>query len=559
MKVNAGTHPVASSTPLERPSKTRPLPMFLLNDQSQLFNFKKIEKLNKQVLHPKSPVKSAPPISRVFPHRSWAPEKAHAVSFRAGDEHLIDSSFYSRFYDSERSELYFEQCFIIEKKLGEGSFGEVMQVRSRDDKCQYAVKRSREKFRCISDRKRKLDEVKKHEQLPPHPNCVRFIKAWEEKQRLYIQTELCSMSLQSYLDQHNFLPMSMIWKYFLDLLHGLHHIHSNGFIHFDVKPANIFLTRNGTCKIGDFGLVIDQSSDDVTNAREGDNKYMAPELLIGIFTSKADIFSLGIAMLEVACNLELPTGGLSWQLLRQGFIPPECVHKMPFDFYCIIQWLMTPDHTDRPDIQQVLKHSIIRNHKWQLAPLKVCLYCWDEIQWIFGLLIFLLMATFVEPIKTRMPKVAFFVGTMNRNVVGNEKTWNSSDSTEYSSDGDNTKNFLDQTDEHHCSDLLLTPDVQSASQSHLDPTPRNSSPVAHRAGTVPGHTSPGVSPLTHGRHKKILQNATDDFDFFVSDHSDVEEMDESKKYLPGKLTFSRPRNLIDMLNEVTDSDTSNLD
>ena len=40
-------------------------------------------------------------------------------------------------------------------------------------------------------RKRKLEEVSKHETLPVHPNCVRFYKAWEEKQHLYIQTELC--------------------------------------------------------------------------------------------------------------------------------------------------------------------------------------------------------------------------------------------------------------------------------------------------------------------------------------------------------------------------------
>ena len=45
---------------------------------------------------------------------------------------------------------------------------------------------------CMSlFRKRKLQEVAKHEKLPKHPNCVSFVKAWEERQHLYIQTELC--------------------------------------------------------------------------------------------------------------------------------------------------------------------------------------------------------------------------------------------------------------------------------------------------------------------------------------------------------------------------------
>lgn len=46
-------------------------------------------------------------------------------------------------------------------------------------------------------RERKLQEVQKHEQLPYHSNCVRFYQAWEERQRLYIQTELCCCRLVS--------------------------------------------------------------------------------------------------------------------------------------------------------------------------------------------------------------------------------------------------------------------------------------------------------------------------------------------------------------------------
>ena len=78
-------------------------------------------------------------------------------------------------------------------KLGEGSFGEVFQVCSRDDGKMYAIKKSHQPFRGALDRKRKLAEVEKHERLAHHPNCVQFHKAWEERQKLYIQTELCLM------------------------------------------------------------------------------------------------------------------------------------------------------------------------------------------------------------------------------------------------------------------------------------------------------------------------------------------------------------------------------
>lgn len=64
-------------------------------------------------------------------------------------------------------------------------------MQSKEDGKSYAVKKSQERFRGESDRKRKLEEVAKHESLPPHPNCVTFYRAWEERLHLYIQEELC--------------------------------------------------------------------------------------------------------------------------------------------------------------------------------------------------------------------------------------------------------------------------------------------------------------------------------------------------------------------------------
>ena len=44
-----------------------------------------------------------------------------------------------------------------------------------------------------SCRQQKLAEVEKHETLASHPNCLRFVNAWEERGLLHIQTELCQM------------------------------------------------------------------------------------------------------------------------------------------------------------------------------------------------------------------------------------------------------------------------------------------------------------------------------------------------------------------------------
>nr|CAB3264913.1 membrane-associated tyrosine- and threonine-specific cdc2-inhibitory kinase-like [Phallusia mammillata] len=553
-------NPLASSTPSEKLNRSRPLPKFIQNDKHHLFHFKKIQPGIDKALQPRSPVKSAPPVSRVFPHRSWAPEKAHAVSFRVADEPTGNSTMFSRFYNSDSSELYFEQCFIIEKKIGEGSFGEVMQVRSRDNSERCAVKRSREKFRSEADRKRKLDEVKKHEQLPSHPNCVKFIKAWEEKHRLYIQTELCRMSLQSYMEAQQSIPIQLIWKYFIDLLKGLYHIHSHGFIHFDVKPANIFVTENGSCKIGDYGLVVDRSSDDIDDAREGDNKYMAPELLEGVFSDKADVFSLGIAILEISCNLDLPSSGLSWQLLRQGYIPPECASKMPTDLCAMVRWLMTPDYKERPSVGQVLQHPVVLAYKQKLVPLNFFHQRFEALHRVICMLICFCLSFLAIPWEYCRKKISLPRAVSDKSIHQDLKAWDSSNSTVSSIEGDYINDLLEHVD-HNRSNMFLTPDVHNRSYSCFTPTPRNSSPLANRAPR-PNQDSPDISPLSHSKHRvakkaSMAQSMSDDFEFFLSDNSENEHSSDTDEAYREKLICSKPRNLLDMLNEVSDSDTSN--
>lgn len=51
---------------------------------------------------------------------------------------------------------------------------------------------------------------------------------------------------------------------------------------------------------------------------EGDREYIGPEILEGKYDKPADIFALGLIMLETAGNVELPDNGASWQKLRNG-------------------------------------------------------------------------------------------------------------------------------------------------------------------------------------------------------------------------------------------------
>ena len=97
----------------------------------------------------------------------------------------------------------------------------------------------------------------------------------------------------------------------------MRHIHDSGFIHLDLKPANILITFEGVLKIADFGMAAWWPAA-VGIEGEGDREYIGPEVLLGHFDKPADIFAFGLIMLEIAGNVMLPDNGASWQRLRTG-------------------------------------------------------------------------------------------------------------------------------------------------------------------------------------------------------------------------------------------------
>lgn len=116
------------------------------------------------------------------------------------------------------------------------------------------------------------------------------------------------------------LPEKEIWRIFDNMARAVLHVHSKGFIHLDIKPGNFFVAKDRTVKLGDFGkaIAVDKIDYLIETDVEGDTVYMAPELLNKKLSQKADIFSLGATLLELASSLNLPQNGPLWQKLRDG-------------------------------------------------------------------------------------------------------------------------------------------------------------------------------------------------------------------------------------------------
>lgn len=179
-----------------------------------------------------------------------------------------------------------------------------------------AIHREVDALRSLTaiDDETEVEEGKQH--------LVLFVEAWSFNNYYYIMTEFCEGgTLQAFLDEHKNYKVDefRVWKILIEIMSGLKFIHLKNFLHLDLKPANIFITFEGCLKIGDFGLATKLPILEKDFDLEGDRNYIAPELINDkIYTPFADIFSVGLIILEIATNIILPGNGTPWRKLRSG-------------------------------------------------------------------------------------------------------------------------------------------------------------------------------------------------------------------------------------------------
>ncbi|KAF5274558.1 hypothetical protein FQA39_LY07170 [Lamprigera yunnana] len=267
----------------------------------------------------------------------------------------------SPLYRKEDKEPYMYQVFTNVSKIGQGSFGDVYKALSKDDSKHYAIKVTNDTHFVVDK-----GEVRRLEIIPPHKNCIKFFMAWQEDYRIHIKMELCETSLDKYLQIYHNVDERTALEILIDVASGLQHLHSNEMIHLDLKPANVMISMEGVCKIGDFGLVVNLHEFDVNGKKitennlaisEGDSRYLSVEVLQKkIYTKAADIFSLGMLILETITDVILPTSGPNWVLLREGALP-ECYYKLdltPF-FRQLIEKMLIKNYKLRPTIDAILQ------------------------------------------------------------------------------------------------------------------------------------------------------------------------------------------------------------
>jgi len=253
----------------------------------------------------------------------------------------------------------FNQDFDVIDQLGNGSFGTVYKCLSRLDGCMYAVKAAKRKAKGAADRDRMLKEVYALAALSDQADTaafhiVRYHQAWMEENRLYIQIELCSFTLDTEIKK-GALSVKRRYKLLREILLALGFIHRNSMVHLDIKPENIFV-KNDQYKLGDFGLVSKVGYN--KDVEEGDSRYMSMELLNAgncDDLTKNDIFSMGVTMYQICSGRDLPMNGQEWQDIRSCVLKP--FQDTPLEMEMIVKEMMNPQPSKRPKPSELLKNN----------------------------------------------------------------------------------------------------------------------------------------------------------------------------------------------------------
>ncbi|KAJ7989275.1 hypothetical protein DPEC_G00317790 [Dallia pectoralis] len=200
------------------------------------------------------------------------------------------------------NKLLWKKDYKIIKKIGEGTFSEVVKAQSLRDGKYYACKTMKQPISSL-EQANNLREVQAMKRLNPHPNIIQLHELIFDKESgiLSLVCELMEMNIYEFLrGRQKPLPESKVRHYMYQLCKSLDHMHSNGIFHRDVKPENI-LIKQDVLKLGDFGSCRSLYSKPPHTEYISTRWYRAPECLLtdGFYSHKMDMWSVGCVFYEI--------------------------------------------------------------------------------------------------------------------------------------------------------------------------------------------------------------------------------------------------------------------
>ena len=256
------------------------------------------------------------------------------------------------------------------KLLGEGSYGTAILVRSTQDKSLAVIKQI-DLTKLTPEKRQIAFQEGKILETFEHPNIIHFREFYFDKNFVYIVMDYAdggdlSIKIKQQREKNLFFQEDLILNWFTQICLAIKHIHDRKILHRDIKSQNIFLTKEGLVKLGDFGIAkcLDTTLDKAKTLI-GTPYYLSPEIINDQpYDFSSDIWALGVLLYEM-CDLKMPFEAKNlpqlYMKIANGNYPPLSNKNLSKDLKNLVNCLLNVDCKMRPNIHEILKKNIIQN------------------------------------------------------------------------------------------------------------------------------------------------------------------------------------------------------
>jgi len=259
--------------------------------------------------------------------------------------------------------------YEIVKVIGTGSYGKVFEVKSKITGETLALKKIHFMEHRRKDNNYLLTELKilaynkSNYLLNSHDT---FIDGYD----ICIVTKLSEKGdLKRFIDKmrrkNTNIKESLIWNFLIQLCLGVHYLHSYNIIHRDLKTANIFINKDLSLIIGDFGVSkILKPHYSCTDTQIGTPYYISPEIVKGKkYNKKIDVWSIGCILCEMMTReyafKSNNIHALNYKIVNGSYHLSNTEYSN--DLVNLVKKMIDTNIDRRPDIIDILTSDCIRD------------------------------------------------------------------------------------------------------------------------------------------------------------------------------------------------------
>ena len=222
--------------------------------------------------------------------------------------------------------------YEILEVIGEGGMAIVYRALDHRLNRDVAVKIMRDEMAADEEFRRRFCTESHAVAMLSHPNIVAVYDVSHNDNVEYIVMELVDgITLKQYIERKGVVAWKEVVHFTKQISKALAHAHERGIIHRDIKPQNIMLLRDGTIKVGDFGIAALENEVYENNGEAiGSIHYIAPEQARGeTVDMRSDLYSAGCVLYEMLTGRPPFTGdsavAIAYQHVSEVATPPSSV------------------------------------------------------------------------------------------------------------------------------------------------------------------------------------------------------------------------------------------